>query len=68
VKAIVAMLRAHRRWPGPAAKLSPEQVEQIRREVARRAASQREIARAFRVHEASVSRIATGRSWREAAQ
>jgi crossover junction endodeoxyribonuclease RuvC len=58
-------LRAARRWPEPAAKLTPEEVEQIRQEVARRAESQRAIARRFNMSEASISRIATGRSWRE---
>jgi predicted XRE-type DNA-binding protein len=52
----------------PNAKLSLDQVEQIRREVERRAANQREIARAVGVHESTISRIATGRSWREVTQ
>jgi DNA invertase Pin-like site-specific DNA recombinase len=60
---IEAMLRA-RRWPGPAAKLTPDQVAEIRREAGRRAESQRAIARRFNMSEASISRIANDRSWR----
>jgi hypothetical protein len=59
-------LRAARRWPSPAARLSLEEVAEIRREVARRFESQREIARAFAVSESTVSRIVTGQSWRTA--
>jgi predicted XRE-type DNA-binding protein len=60
---IEALLRA-RRWPSPAAKLTEDEVEQIRREVARRLESQRQIARAFAVSESTVSRIVTGKAWR----
>jgi plasmid maintenance system antidote protein VapI len=58
-------LRLHRRWPEPAARLSAEQVEAIRREAARRDESQRGLARVYGVHESTVSRIVNGRSWRE---
>ena len=64
----IEALRASRPWPGPAAKLTEEEVEQIRREVARRAGSQREIARAFAVSESAVSRIVNRKSWREASR
>jgi DNA invertase Pin-like site-specific DNA recombinase len=57
-------LRAARRWPGPAARLTEEEVAQIRREAARRAGSQREIARLVGIHESTVSRIVTGKAWR----
>jgi plasmid maintenance system antidote protein VapI len=60
---IEPMLRA-RRWPSPAAKLTPDQVAEIRREAARRADSQRDLANVYGVHEATISRLLTGKSWR----
>jgi predicted XRE-type DNA-binding protein len=58
--------RENRQPWAPAGKLSPEDVESIRRELARAEATQRKIARAYNVHESSISRLATGKSWRVA--
>jgi predicted transcriptional regulator len=51
----------------PAGKLNPEDVEAIRRDLTRADVTQRDLGRAYGVHESTVSRIANGKSWREVA-
>jgi hypothetical protein len=65
---LAPMFRA-RLWPSPAAKLTPEQVEAIRVEQRYgQTSTGAEVAKAFRVHPSTVSRIWNGKSWREASR